>query len=33
MPLKDANDLLNRLKKEVSFKREQGEGKAIGFLI
>jgi len=33
MPLKDANDLLNRLKKEVSFKRDQGEGKAIGFLI
>ena len=33
MLLKDANDLLSRLKKEVSFKREQGEGKAIGFLI
>jgi SpoVK/Ycf46/Vps4 family AAA+-type ATPase len=33
MPLKDARDLLNRLKKEVSFKREQGEGKGIGFLI
>lgn len=33
MPLKDANDLLNRLKKEVSFKRKQGEGNAIGFLI
>ena len=33
MPLKDANDLLNRLKKEASFKRAQGEGKAIGFLI
>jgi len=33
MPLKDANDLLSRLKKEASFKREQGEGKAIGFLI
>ena len=33
MPLKDASDLLNRLKKEVSFKREQGEGRAIGFLV
>ena len=33
MPLKDANDLLSRLKKEVSFKREQGQGKSIGFLI
>lgn len=33
MPLKDAIDLLSRLKKEVSFKREQCKGKAIGFLI
>jgi SpoVK/Ycf46/Vps4 family AAA+-type ATPase len=33
MPLKDAGDLIGRLKKEASFKREQGEGKAIGFLV
>ena len=33
MPLKDTYDLLNRLKKEASFKHEHGQKKAIGFLI
>ena len=33
MPLKDANDLLNRLKREALFKCQPSEGNAIGFLI
>jgi SpoVK/Ycf46/Vps4 family AAA+-type ATPase len=33
MPIKDAIDLMSRLKKEVSYKHNYGVGKAIGFLI